>query len=106
MYPVNADRDLGSPGTPSTGRRPDDIVLHGVPAPLPKKGVEPPSLIFSQTAGWIKMPLGTDVDLGAGHILLDGVPALQERDTTAPPPLFGACLLWPRSPISATAELL
>ena len=25
---------------------------------------------------------------------------------TAQPPLFGPCLLWPRSPISATAELL
>jgi len=25
---------------------------------------------------------------------------------TAAPPLFGPCLLWPRSPISATAELL
>jgi len=25
---------------------------------------------------------------------------------TAVPPLFGPCLLWPRSPISATAELL
>jgi len=25
-----------------------------------------------QTAGWIKMPLGTVVDLGPGHIVLDG----------------------------------
>jgi len=23
-------------------------------------------------AGWIKMPLGTEVDLGPGHIVLDG----------------------------------
>ena len=28
-----------------------------------------------QTAGWIKMPLGTDVDLGQGRIVLDGDPA-------------------------------
>jgi len=28
-----------------------------------------------QTAGWIKMPLGTDVGLGPGHIVLDGDPA-------------------------------
>jgi len=48
---------------------------------------------------------GTELDLGAGHILLDGFPALRERGT-APPPLLGPCLLWPRSPISATAELL
>ena len=57
-----------------------------------------------QTAGWMKTPLGTEVDLGAGHIVLDGFPALRERGTD--PPLLGPCLLWPRSPISATAELL
>ena len=28
-----------------------------------------------QTAGWIKMPVGTEVDLGPGHIALDGDPA-------------------------------
>jgi len=28
-----------------------------------------------QTAGWIKMPLGMEVDLGPGHIVLDGHPA-------------------------------
>jgi len=53
----------------------------------------------------MKTPLGTDVDIGAGHIVLDEFPALRERGT-APPPLLGPCLLWPRSPISATAELL
>jgi len=55
---------------------------------------------------WMKTPLGTEVDLGAGHIVLDEVPALCERDKAAPPHLFGPCLLWPRSPISAIAELL
>jgi len=34
-----------------------------------------------QTAGWMKTPLGTEVDLGPGHIVLDGVPALRERGT-------------------------
>jgi len=52
----------------------------------------------------MKTPLGTEVDLGPGHIALDVVPALHERGTAAPP--FGPCLLWPWSPISATAELL
>ena len=28
-----------------------------------------------QTAGWMKMPVGTEVDLGPGHIVLDGDPA-------------------------------
>ena len=55
-------------------------------------------------AGWMKTPLGTEVDLGPGHIILDGVPAPAKG--AQQPPLFGPCLLWPRSPISATAELL
>ena len=54
----------------------------------------------------MKTPLGKEVDLGAGHIVLDGVPAIRETGTAAPPHLFGPCLLWPRSLISATAELL
>jgi len=53
----------------------------------------------------MKTPLGTEVDLGPLHVVLDGVPALRETGTAAPH-LFGQCLLWPRSPISATAELL
>jgi len=37
----------------------------------------------------MKTALGTEVDLGvgAGHIVLDGFPALRERGT-APPPSF------------------
>jgi len=37
-----------------------------------------------------KMPLGTEVCLGPGHIVLDGDPAppSQERGTAAPPPLI------------------
>jgi len=37
-----------------------------------------------QTAGWTKTPLGTEVDLGAGHIVLDVFPALRERGTALP----------------------
>jgi len=58
-----------------------------------------------QTAGWMKTPLGTEVDLGPCHIVLEGVPAARERDTEAPL-LFGPCLFWQWSPISATAEHL
>jgi len=32
----------------------------------------------------MKTPLDTEVDLGPGHIVLDGVPALRERGTAAP----------------------
>jgi len=55
-----------------------------------------------QTAAWIKMPLGTEVNLGPGDVVLDGVAAPRSLKG-AQPPVFGACLLWPRSPISATA---
>ena len=68
------------------------------------KGAHPPPN-FQLTAGWMTTPLGTEVDLGPGHIVLDRVPALRETGTAAPPHLIGPCLLWPRSPISATAEV-
>jgi len=32
----------------------------------------------------MKTPLGTKVDLGQGHIALDGVPALRETGTATP----------------------
>jgi len=49
-----------------------------------------------QTAGCIKMPLGTEVGLGPGDIVLDGDRASPtKRGTAAPPPLFSPCLLWP-----------
>jgi len=37
------------------------------------------------------MPLGTEVGLGPGDILLDGDPA---PPAAQQPPLFGPCLLW------------
>ena len=57
--------------------RSGDVVLDGVTAP-PKRNTAP---LFSahvycgETAGWIKMPLGTEVDLGPGDFVLDGDPA-------------------------------
>ena len=55
----------------------------GAQLPPPKKNKEghSSSLQFSahvycdETAGRIKMPLGTEVELGPGDIVLDGVPA-------------------------------
>jgi len=92
------------------GLGPGHIVLDGDTAPLLKKGQSPS--IFGpcycgQTAEWNKTSLGTEADLGPGHFVLDGFPAIGERGTAAP--LFSAhvyCGHWPRSSISATAELL
>ena len=91
------------------GLSPGDFVLDGNPASPHLNGHSPQFLSnvrCVQTTGWMKTPLGTEVDLGPGHIVLDGFPALREWGTALPPPLLGPCLLWPRSPISATAELL
>ena len=88
--------------------QPRGLCVRWGPSPLPKKGANPQfsaSVYCGQTAGWMKTPLCTEVDLGLGHIVLGGVPALRERGTAATP-LFGPCLLWPWSSISATAELL
>jgi len=49
------------------------------------------SVAFQQlwpSGGWVMMPLGKVVDLGPGHIVLDG-------DPQQPFPTFGPCLLWP-----------
>ena len=74
-----------------------------------KKGTPTPTQFLvhvycGQTAGWMMTLLGPEVDLGPGHSVLDGVPATAKG--AQQPPLFDPCLLWPWSPISATAELL
>jgi len=44
-------------------------------------------------AGWIKMPLGMEVGLGSGNIMLDGDQLPSPK--VAQPPIFGQCPLWP-----------
>jgi len=56
------------------GPGPGHIVLDG---DQPPKGLSPQSSAYvccGQTAGWIKMPLGTAVGFGSGDIVLYGVP--------------------------------
>jgi len=61
----------------------------------------------SQTVGWIKMPLDTEVGLGSGDIVLDGDPAPPtEKGTVARPHFRPMSIVAKRSPISATAALL
>jgi len=70
------------------------IVLDGDPAPSPpKKGTAPQfsaHVCCGQRAGWIKMPLGRQVDFGPGDIMLDGDQLPQSGIATAPN-------LWPMS---------
>ena len=63
--------------------------LRWEPSSPPLKGTQPPILahVFcGQMARWIKMPFGTEVGLGPGHIVLDGYPAppLPPKGHTAP----------------------
>jgi len=94
------------------GHCPGDFVVDRDPATPGTEGAPTTTqflahVYYDQMAGRMKTPLGTEADLGPGHIVLDGVPALRETGTPhSSPHLFGPCLLWPRSPISATAELL
>jgi len=51
------------------------------------------------------MPLGTEVDLGPGHIVLNRDPAHPTESTAATPTFRPMSIVAKRSPISATAEL-
>jgi len=75
------------------GLGPCDFVFNGDPATPRTEGTLTTTLFLvhvycGQTAGWMKTPLGTEVDLGPGHIVLDAVPALRETRTEPPPPSF------------------
>jgi len=78
----------------------------GTQLPPQKKGHSPTQFLVhvycGQTAGWIKILLGKEVNLYTGDVVLDGVAPL----IGAQPPVFGPCLLWLRSAVSATAELV
>ena len=41
------------------------------------------------------MPLGTEVNLGAGDVVLDGSQLPPKSLKGAQAPVFGPCLLWP-----------
>jgi len=72
-----------------------DFVLDGEPARFPK-GQSPTKfsahIYCGQTAAWIKMPLGTAVDLGLRDIVSDVDPATPGKKCTPTPPN-----LWPMS---------
>jgi len=92
------------------GLGPGHIVLDGDPAPLPHNGHSPQfsaHVCYGQTAGWIKMPLGTKVGLGPDHIVLYGDPASPLRQKGQSLPNFRPMsIVAKRSPISAISEHL
>jgi len=57
------------------------------PSSPPPKGHSPKfsaHICCGQMAGWIKMPLGMEVGLGPGHIVLDGDPAPSPKRGQSP----------------------
>ena len=67
---------------------------------LPQKKRHSPTQFLAhvycgQMAGFIKMPLGTKVDLSPGDFVLDGDPAPCPQRGWSPSQIFGPCLLWP-----------
>jgi len=60
----------------------------------PKKDTVPPQfsahVCCGQAAGWMKTPLGIEVDLGPGHIVSDQDPAAPHERGIAALPLFSA----------------
>jgi len=86
------------------GPRPRPQCVRWGHSPLKKAGNRA-HVCCGQTAGWVKMPLGTEIDLGPRNIVLDGDPAppspkvAQHRASFRPMSVVAK-----RSPISATIE--
>ena len=57
-----------------------------------KGGTAAPTFRFTSVVA--NRPLGTEVGLGPGDIVLDGDPA-DPAERAHSPPFFGPCLLWP-----------
>ena len=81
------------------------VALSSCPAANVRRGAQQPFSHFTahvycgQTAGWIRIPLDTDVGLGLGDIVLYGDPA---------PPAKGAQhspSFWPMSIVATVAHL-
>jgi len=86
MMSLSMDVDLG----------PGHIGLYGDwgPSSVKKTDTAGPRTFRPMTivarAGWIKMPLFTEVGLDPNHIVLDGDPRSSPQRGTAAPPLFGS----------------
>jgi len=80
--------------------QPKRLYVRWGPSPLPNKGAKPPPKFLAhiycgQTAGWIKMTLGIEVDISPGDFVLDVDPASLSKGVGAPFPIFGPFLLRP-----------
>ena len=68
--------------------QPKGLCVRWGPSPYRKGGVVPQfsaHVYCGQTAAWIKMPFGLEVDLGPGDFVLDGYPAPLPKKGAEPP---------------------
>ena len=90
---------MKTPLATDVGLSPGDFVLDGEAVSLPRQGGGAPQfsahVYCGQTAGWIKMSLGVEVDLGLRDIVFDVDPATPRKTAHPPHSIFGPCLLWP-----------
>jgi len=73
------------------------------------KGAQPPFSVHvycGQTAGRMKTPWYGSRPRPRPHCVRRGPCMSPAKGAQQPAPLFGPCILWPRSPISATTEFL
>ena len=88
----------------------------GIQLPPPrKKGTAPPNFWFlayvncGQTAGWMKMPLSIEVNLGPGDVVLDEVAVLPlkgaQRQVFGPYVYCGQTAGWMKMPLSTEIDL-
>jgi len=90
-------------------------VLDGDTQPLPENGRSPtqfPAYVYcGQTAAWIKMPLGTEVDLSLRDIVFDVNPATPRKKGTPTPTQFldhvycGQMARWMKTPLGTEVHL-
>ena len=84
--------------------RPRRLCVRWGPSSSRKRGAAPAQFLAhvycGQTSGCMKTPLGTGVPRPRPHcVTRTQLPPPRKGHSS--PPLFGPCLLWPRSPISA-----
>jgi len=95
-------------GTP----RPRQLCVRWGPSSPQRKGTAPHPILADvscgETAGWIKIPLGTEINLSPGDVVLDGVAAPPKRGTT---PQFSAHVYcgqtvgWMQTPLGTEVDL-
>jgi len=93
--------------------QPRGLCVRWRPSPPPPKGGGAPKflahLYCGQTAGWIKMPLGTKVGLSPGDSVLDGDPAPFAKRRRSPPYLAhvycGQMAGWMTTPLGTEVDL-